>query len=173
MCYAYGYPEEIELIEFNKKGERGVSGRADDGIIVFVDRNSNITVQCGETWHCRLRRGSGSSKYYLAWPVDKIKNNLPELQKEKKIPANFNLFFALGNDRLFSNELKNGNYFVYRSLNGLKLQITPSDNGNIRCKENLIVIEGLDDYMTGDFPHVFGYEFINGSFLIELDKCVV
>lgn len=170
MCYFDEYPEETELITFGKMEERGVSGRADDGIIVFVDRFSKVDVALGETWHCKLLRAPGLSQYYFAWPIEKVEKKQPVAEKTIEIKEEDGSFIALGNDRLFSNKLRTGNYAAYRSLNGSWLQLIPSENGNVGCRDNSIAIEGLDGFISGQFPQTLEYTCREDCFLIKLEE---
>lgn len=72
MCYEYEYPEETEIVTFNRSDERGIWGYL-DGIKIIVDRFHNPGVEMGDTWHCRLcRRQSECGYYFFAMPVEKI-----------------------------------------------------------------------------------------------------
>lgn len=170
MCYFDEYPKETELITFGKMESRGITGRADDGIIVFVDNYSKVEVGLGETWICRLLRGRGLSQYYLAWPIEKVVKEQPIEKVKKKIPEGNDSFVALGDDRLFSKKLREGRYTAYRSLNGSWLQLIPNENGNIRCKDNSVAIEGLDGFMSGQFPKTLEYSCKEDCFLIKLEE---
>ena len=169
MCYFDDYPEETELITFGKMESRGITGRADDGIIVFVDSYSKVDVGLGETWICRLLRGRGLSQYYLACPIEKVEKEQPVTEEKDEIPAEDGDFVTLGNDRLFSKKLREGGYTAYHSLNGSWLQLVPSENGNIGCRDNSIVIEGLDGFMSGQFPKTLDYSCKEDCFLIKLE----
>ena len=170
MCYFEEYPEETELITFGKMESRGVSGRADDNIIVFVDSYSNVEVRLGETWICRLLRGRGLSQYYLAWPIEKVGKEQPATKPKEEIPPTDESFVALGNDVLFSKKLREGCYIAYRSLNGSWLQLMPRRDGNIGCKDNTVAIEGLDGFIPGEFPKVLEYSCKEDCFLIKLEE---
>ncbi|WP_400210223.1 hypothetical protein [Methanomethylophilus alvi] len=170
MCYFDEYPEETELITFGKMESRGITGRADDGIIVFVDSYSKVEVKLGETWICRLLRGRGLSQYYLAWPIEKIERKQPVEEVSEEISIEDGSFVALGNDRIFSKKLREGHYTAYRSLNGSWLQLIPSENGNIGCRDNSIAIEGLDGFMSGLFPRTLEYSCREDCFLIKLEE---
>jgi len=171
MCFAEEYPEETELISFNKMEERGVTGRADDGVIVFVDRFMNVDVKLGETWHCRLHRNmTGLSQYYLAWPISKVETIKPKTEPIPVQAKETETFTALGNDRIFSEKLREGTYIAYRSMNGAWLQLKPSEKGNIRCRDNSISIEGLDEFVCGQLPRSLDFISAEDSFLIKLEE---
>lgn len=169
MCYFDEYPEETELVTFGKMESRGITGRADDGIVVFVDSYSKVEVGLGETWICRLLRGRGLSQYYLAWPIEKVEKEQTVAGTKEENPADDGSFVALGNDRLFSKNLREGRYTAYRSLNGSWLQLVPNENGNIGCRDNSIAIEGLDGFMSGQFPKTLEYSCKEDCFLIKLE----
>lgn len=170
MCYFEEYPEETELITFGKMENRGITGRADDGIIVFVDSYSNVEVGLGETWICRLLRGRGLSQYYLAWPIEKVVKKQTAVEAKTESSAGNKSFVAQGNDKLFSNMLSDGKYTAYRSLNGSWLQLVPNENGNIGCKDNSVAIEGLDRFIAGQFPRILECVCRDDSFLIKLEE---
>ena len=54
MCREYYYPEETWAITFDRKNDKGVVGRANDGRIVLVDNDRGTSVGYRETWECRL-----------------------------------------------------------------------------------------------------------------------
>ncbi len=174
MCYFEEYPEETEIITFDRNEDRGIAGKADDGLIVFVDKFSYVDVKYMETWHCKLLRGPGPSQYYFAWPIDRVekKQTAVEMPEEclPKPVAGDDSFVAVGDDRLFSKKLRAGNYVAYRSLNGMWLQLMPSDHGNIRCRDNSVAIEGLDGFVSGQFPRNLECTCREDCFLIKLEE---
>lgn len=137
---------------------------------MFVDSYSKVEVGLEETWICRLLRGRCLSQYYLAWSIEKVEKKQPGVEVKEEIPVGDETLVALGNDKLFSKKLIEGRYIAYRSLNGSWLQLVPSENGNIGCKDNSIAIEGLDGFMSGQFPKMLDYSCKEDCFLIKLEE---
>ncbi len=53
MCYPEQYPEETELIIFDRTNDRGAFAEIGN-TRVYVDYFSGIRIEKGESWHCRL-----------------------------------------------------------------------------------------------------------------------
>jgi len=172
--YPEGYPDEAELIKFDKTGKQGrVVGRADDGLAVFVDKYRNVNVELGESWYCRLVRPRDSlGNYYWAWPIEKVRPiSRSDQSFENVTDEKFNgdVFVAVGNDTIRSIMLSPGRYEAYRSLNGMWLQLKPSDGGRIECIDNSVVLKGLDSFVSRSLPATLEYICSGDSFLIKLE----
>ncbi len=169
MCYASEYSEDTVPIRFDRINEHGVFGQnPEDGIIVFIDRDVYSEVKQGDVWYCRLvYKGDSFRKFYFAWPMEKARQN--EIKEtvttttEKEIA-----FVAVGHNALYSEALRPGRYEAYRSPDGSRLQLIPSENGDIECRDSSVRIEGLDRFV-GQVPRNLAYSRIDDRYLIKLE----
>ena len=171
MCYCWDYPEATEIVKFDRQGEKGPWGAADDGIIVFVDRNMGIEVSQGETWVCRLcRNPNPESKNYWAWPIDRIeKKEETSADLEKNMPVQGDdTITVIGTDAI-SSRMFEGRYIAYRSLDGAYLELIKDPKGDIIARNGELRIKGLGEFIDPKSTSL-GYKHGDGIFLIRLDQ---
>jgi hypothetical protein len=78
-------------------------------------------------------------------------------------------FLAIGDDTLYSPDLKPGNYMVFRSFNGKHLEIIRDDDGDVPCYEDSISLELLDAALgCKRLPALLECEIEGDRFLLKL-----
>lgn len=168
MCRFEDYPDETETILFDSMASKGPSGKASDGIIVFVDWNSGIDVKQGEMWICKLRRNASIvSTNYFAWPIDRVGTDGSE--RETLVVAG-NGTVTIAGDSVHSDALPDGMYEVYRSLNGRCLELRKGADGDIPCKDGTMRLEGLKAILVGGPLGISLLTMDEGHFIIKLEQ---
>lgn len=180
MCNFWNYSEATEIICFDGKGREGIFGQAEDGIIVFVDRDMGVQVQEGETWICRLSRSRNpDKKIYWAWPIQRIEmkeetaaDGAAEETGTEAIEAMAaeDGITAEGQDRISSGMFTGNRYMAYRSLNGAFMELIEDPAGDIVCKDGSMAIEGLDVFIGTQFPVALVFTRRENGFLIKLEQ---
>ena len=187
MCRFDDYPPETELIKFDLNNERGIAGRAHDGLIVFVDHDSYTDVKFGESWHCKLVRNSNeASKNYFAWPMEKAETVPETAERTEGVSAEDSVeiiaeiqeidmsqidrdgISVMVDGALFSERFTADRYSAYRSINGDYLEIIPDPRGNIPCRDSTLLIDGLECFLSCGEESSLNYVCRNGGFLVKL-----
>ena len=179
MCYYEDYPEETELISFDRFGDKGPYGIAPDGLCVFVDSFSMVKVQFGEAWHCKIVKNRLTDRFYFAWPICRVEKKSEQQgeateQKEQEITnkpgTDDDAIIAEMNDTLFSMRFTGKRYNAYRSINGAYLELIPDAEGNIPCISNRLTIEGLDSFISSETSHPLQYRCKGERLLVMLEQ---
>ncbi len=178
MCNFWNYSEATEIVHFCGKRKEGIFGQAEDGIIVFVDRDMGVQVGEGETWICRLSKNRNpDKKIYWAWPIEKLEKREEkagvEAAKETGTTGTMTAeegITAEGQDRISSEMFTGGRYMAYRSLNGAFMELIEDPAGDIVCKDGSMAIEGLDVFIGTQFPVALVFTRREDRFLIKLEQ---
>ena len=166
MCRIEEFSDETYPIRFAHRSERGIYGRTDEGIVIFIDRRCESKVAFGDTWLCRLAfKSTESGAYGFAIPVTRMENTEVTVRNERRE----NIVVAVGNDVLFSDNLRPGRYEAYRSPDGSMLQLIPSETGDIECGGNSVRIDGIDRFV-GQVPRNLDFCRIDDCYLIKLEE---
>ncbi len=180
MCQFWNYSEATEIIHFFGKRKEGVFGQAEDGIIVFVDRDMGVEVEEDDTWICRLSKYQNpDKKIYWAWPLEKVEKkeesveekNVEETRTEAIETVTTRIgITAEGGDRMCSEMFTADRYMAYRSLNGVYMELIENPMGDIICKDRSVAIEGLDIFIGTEFPVTLDFTRREDGFLIKLEQ---
>lgn len=164
----FGYEtfEREEMVTFDLDARDGVAGNASDGLIVFVDNNSQFSPKKGETWKVYLRRNPNILKQnYFATLIEKQPENI---SAEESSPATQTSDYSICGNLLVSDKLTDGCYSVYRSFNGEILEIIPDPKGSTRCADHTLRLDGLQDLDITQH-RMCQHPKIENGFLIKLE----